>query len=81
MSYVKKQAFLNDTEAQKLMLQSELYYFTGTQAFIGMMEMNSLLTAYKRSQGSDFHISSFHNIVLKDGIIPLYELKKQIMAP
>jgi len=81
LSYVKNQAFLNDTEAQELMLQSELYYFTGTQAFIGMMEMNSLLTAYKRSQGSDFHISSFHNIVLKDGIIPLYELKKQIMAP
>ena len=81
LSYVKKQAFLNDTEAQELILQSELYYFTGTQAFIGMMEMNSLLTIYKRNQGSNFQLTSFHNIVLKDGIIPLYELKKQIMVP
>ena len=76
--YIKKQAFLNDSEAEELMVQSDLNYFSGSQALIGMVEMNSLLTEYKKNQGNNFNISSFHNIVLKDGIIPLYELKKQI---
>ena len=81
LSYLRKHAFLNDSEAGSIMLQSDLYYFAGTKAFIGMMEMNSLLAAYKRNQGSNFNILRFHNIVLKDGIIPLYELKKQIFSP
>ena len=78
MTYIRKQAFLTDNEAEKLMVQSELHYFSSTQAFIGIMEINSLLAEFKRNQSSDFQISSFHNIVLKDGIIPLYELKRQI---
>ena len=79
-SFLRKQAFLTDSEAKKLIMQSTLHYFSGTQAFTGMMELNSLLAEYKRGQGDDYHISNFNNIILKDGIIPLYELKKQIFS-
>ena len=80
LSYLRKQAFLTNSEAEEILKQSALHYFSGTKAFIGMMDINSLLDEYKRKQGSDFHIASFHNIVLTDGIISLYELKKQIFS-
>ena len=68
-------------EADKIQLESDLNYFSGTQSFVGMMEMNSLYNEYKRTLGDEFNILEFHHLVLSDGIIPLYELKKQIFLP
>ena len=80
MSYIKKQAFLNDSEAEELMVQSDLHYFTGIQAFIGMMEINSILTEYKKNKGDKFQINQFNKAILENGIIPFNQLKKQVLS-
>ena len=81
VSFLQKMAFINKDEANMIQLESDLHFFSGTQSFIGMMEMNSLYNEYKRNQGDEFDILEFHRIVLSNGIIPLYELKKQILSP
>jgi uncharacterized protein (DUF885 family) len=45
-----------------------------------MMELKSLLAAYKKRMGEEFQISEFHRIILQDGIIPLHELKKEVFS-
>ena len=80
LSYIKEQAFLNDSEAEDNMVQSDLHYFSGTQAFIGMMEINSLLKEYKKKEGDQFQIIQFHKEILENGIIPFNQLKKQILS-
>ena len=80
LSYIKKQAFLNDSEAEALMVQSDLHYFTGIQAFIGMMEINSILTEYKKNKGEKFQINQFNKAILEKGIIPFNQLKKQVLS-
>ena len=77
----QKMAFMKLEEADMIQMESDLHFFSGTQSFIGMMEMNSLYSEYKRNQGDEFNILDFHRLVLSDGIIPLYELKKQIFLP
>ena len=71
----------NEDEIEIIQKKSDLDYFNGTQSFIGMMEINSLLNEYKRKQSHSFNIVEFHREVLSNGIIPLYELKKKIMVP
>ena len=78
--YIRKYAFLNDSEAEDNMVQSDLHYFSGTQAFIGMMEINSLLKEYKKKEGDQFQIIQFHKEILESGIIPFNQLKKQILS-
>ena len=78
VAFLQKMAFMKKDEADMIQLESDLHFFSGTQSFIGMMEMNSLYNEYKRNQGDEFNILEFHRIVLSNGIIPLYELKKQI---
>lgn len=75
-----KNAFMNEGEAEIVQLQTDFNYFSGTQSFIGMMELKSLLAAYKKRMGEDFQISEFHKIILQDGIIPLHELKKKVFS-
>ena len=79
--YYKKMAFMNDDEAELLQMRSDLDYFSGTQSFIGLMEINSLLNEYKRKYGDKFELHEFHSFILKNGIIPLFELKKQVISP
>ena len=79
--FLQKMAFMKKDKADMIQLESDLHFFSGTQSFIGMMEMNLLYNEYKRSQGDEFNILEFHRIVLSNGIIPLYELKKQILLP
>ena len=81
VAFLQKMAFMKKDEADMIQLESDLHFFSGTQSFIGMMEMNSLYNEYKRNQGDEFNILEFHRIVLSNGIIPLYELKKQILLP
>ena len=81
IAFLQKMAFMQKDEANMIQLESDLYFFSGTQSFIGMMEMNSLYNEYKRNQGDEFNILEFHRIVLSNGIIPLYELKKKILSP
>ena len=78
--YIRKHAFLNDSEAEDNMVQSDLHYFSGTQAFIGMMEINSILKEYKKQEGDQFQIIQFHKEILESGIIPFNQLKKQILS-
>ena len=80
LSYIKKHTFLNEMEAEELMLQTDLYYFTGTQAFIGMMEINSLLREYKKNAGDGFQIIQFHQKILENGIIPFNQLKNKVLS-
>ena len=81
VAFLQKMAFMKKEEANKIQLESDFNYFSGTQSFVGMMEMNSLYNEYKRTQGDEFNILEFHRIILSNGIIPLYELKKQILSP
>jgi len=80
LSYIREQAFLNDSEAEDLMVHTDLHYFAGTQALIGMMEINSLLTEYKKNAGDDFQIIQFHQKILENGIIPFNQLKKKVFS-
>jgi uncharacterized protein (DUF885 family) len=80
LSYIKEQAFLNESEAEDLMVHTDLHYFAGTQAFIGMMEINSLLTEYKKNAGDGFQIIQFHQTILENGIIPFNQLKKKVFS-
>ena len=77
---MRKQAFLNNSKAEAIMMQSDLHYFSGTQAFIGMLEIQSLLTEYKKIAGKEFNIIQFHKDILENGIIPFNQLKKEILS-
>ena len=78
--FYRKNAFMNEREAEIVQLETDFNYFSGTQSFIGMMELKSLLAEYKKRMGEDFQISEFHRIILQDGIIPLHELKKEVFS-
>ena len=80
-NYLIKMAFMKEDEAQLAQMESDLDYFSGTASFIGIMELNSLLAEYKRKQEDNFLLSEFHRLILKDGVIPLFELKKRVLPP
>ena len=80
IKFYRKNAFMNEREAEIVQLETDFNYFSGTQSFIGMMELKSLLAAYKKRMGEEFQISEFHRIILQDGIIPLHELKKEVFS-
>ena len=80
INFYRKNAFMNEWEAETVQLESDFNYFSGTQSFNGMIELKSLLAEYKKRMGEDFQISEFHRIILQDGIIPLHELKKDIFS-
>ena len=78
--FYKQMAFMNKNESEIMQKKSDLYYFSGTQSFIGLMEINSLLNQYRRLKGDEFKLAEFHNILLQDGVIPLFELKKRVKS-
>ena len=80
IEFYRENAFMNEREAETVQLETDFNYFSGTQSFIGMMELKSLLAEYKKRMGEDFQISEFHRIILQDGIIPLHELKKEVFS-
>jgi len=80
IKYLEKMAFMKKDRAEILLMQSDLSYFSGTTTFIGVMEMSSLLAEYKRSVGDKFKLSEFHRLILNDGIVPLFELKKKVLS-
>ena len=80
-NYLMEMAFMKEDEAQLAQMESDLDYFSGTASFIGIMELNSLLAEYKRKQEDNFLLSEFHRLILKDGVIPLFELKKRVLPP
>ena len=80
-NYLIEMAFMKEDEAQLAQMESDLDYFSGTASFIGIMELNSLLAEYKRKQEDNFLLSEFHRLILKDGVIPLFELKKRVLPP
>ena len=45
IKFYRKNAFMNEWEAETVQLESDFNYFSGTQSFIGMMELKSLLAA------------------------------------
>ena len=67
-------------KADILLMESDLHYFSGTATFIGIMEMSSLLAEYRRTQGDKFELSAFHRLILKDGVVPLFKLKKKVLS-
>jgi hypothetical protein len=79
--YYKNMAYMDGAKSEILLMQSDVNYFSGTHSFVGLMEMNSLLTEYKRNKGDKFILSEFHNFILSEGIIPHHELKKQVIYP
>ena len=76
IEFLKKESFLSTNEAEELIMQSDLHYFSGTQSFIGMMEMNTIKERYTDKFGDIYSASNFHRDILQHGIIPLNELKK-----
>ena len=80
IAYLRKEGFVNNSEAESLMIQSELNYFSGTQAFIGMMEMASLKKEYEINSGDNFNLFNFHQEILRHGVIPFHQLKKEVLA-
>ena len=81
IKFLREMAFMKENEAQLAQMETDLNYFSGTASFIGVMELNSLLAEYKRKQGDNFVLSEFHKLILQDGIIPLFELKKRVLLP
>ena len=81
IKFLREMAFMKENEAQLAQMETDLNYFSGTASFIGVMELNSLLAEYKRKQGDNFVLSEFHRLILQDGIIPLFELKKRVLSP
>jgi len=81
IKYLMEMGFMKEDEAQLAQMKTDLYYFSGTASFIGVMELNSLLVEYKRNLGGNFVLSEFHRLILKDGIIPIFELKKRVLSP
>ena len=81
IKFLREMAFMKENEAQLAQMETDLNYFSGTASFIGVMELNSLLAEYKRKQGNNFVLSEFHRLILQDGIIPLFELKKRVLLP
>ncbi|MBC8255710.1 MAG: DUF885 family protein, partial [Candidatus Marinimicrobia bacterium] len=81
LKFLREMAFMKEDEAQLMQMETDLYYFSGTASFIGLMELNSLLAEYKRKQVDNFVLSEFHKLILQDGIIPLFELKKRVLSP
>ena len=79
IKFLREMAFMKENEAQLAQMETDLNYFSGTASFIGVMELNSLLAEYKRKQGDNFVLSEFHRLILQDGIIPLFELKKRVL--
>ena len=79
--YYIKMAFMDSAKSDIFLMRSDMKYFAGTQSFIGLMELSSLLTEYKRNQEDEFNLSDFHNFILSEGIIPYHELKKQVIYP
>ena len=80
ISYLREEAFLNISEAENLLLQSDLIFFSGTQAFIGMLEVESLRKEYEINSGENFNLFQFHQEFLKHGIIPFYQLKRMVLT-
>ena len=80
INYLSKMAFLKINRAEILLAESDLDYFSATTTFIGIMEISSMLAEYKRTQGDKFELSEFHRLILKDGVIPLFELKKKVLS-
>lgn len=72
---------MDSAKSDIFLMRSDMKYFAGTQSFIGLMELSSLLTEYKRNQEDEFNLSDFHNFILSEGIIPYHELKKQVIYP
>ena len=81
IKFLREMAFMKENEAQLAQMETDLNYFSGTASFIGVMELNSLLVEYKRKQGDNFVLSEFHRLILQDGIITLFELKKRVLLP
>ena len=81
IKFLREMAFMKENEAQLAQMETDLHYFSGTASFIGVMELNSLLAEYKHTQGDNFVLSEFHRLILQDGIIPLFELKKRVLLP
>ena len=79
LEYYIKMGFINKNRAQKLIKQSEINYLSGTQSFVGLMEMYSIRTEYKRRMGKNFNLQDFHTFILKNGIIAPNEIKKQYL--
>ena len=75
-----KMAFMKRNRAETLLIESDLDYFSATTTFIGIMEISSLLAEYKRTQGDQFELLEFHRLILKDGVVPFFELKKKVLA-
>jgi len=76
IEYLMREAFLSFSEAETLIVKSDMYYFTGTQSFIGMIEMSTIKKQYMHKERDMFRIHNFHQDILKYGIIPFNELKK-----
>jgi uncharacterized protein (DUF885 family) len=81
IKFLREMAFMKTNEAQLAIMETDLHYFSGLASFIGVMELNSLKSEYTRKQGDDFVLSEFHKLILQDGIIPLFELKKRVLSP
>jgi hypothetical protein len=79
-TYCQKMAFMDQNEAEIVLIQSDLKYFSGTQSFVGLMEINSLLTEYRRKKADNFNFSDSHRFILGNGVVPLFELKKQLLS-
>ena len=50
IKFYQENAFLNKWEAEILQMRTDLDYLSGTQAFIGTVEFNTMLTEYKKSR-------------------------------
>ena len=76
VEYLMKEAFINHDTAEALIIKSDKYYFSGTQSFIGMLEMSAIKDQYIQNKKETFKIQNFHQDILQYGIIPFNELKK-----
>ena len=77
-NFLKEMAFMDTSSIEVALTKSDLEYFSGTQSFVGLLELISLKAKFELNMSEEFKLISFHDFIFKDGIIPINELKKQI---
>ena len=78
-SFLKKESFISNKELVRAIEDINFNYFSGTQSFIGMVEINALKIEYKKKYNGEFDYLRFHNDILKNSYIPFYSLKEILL--
>ena len=79
-SVLISQVFTTKMRADEMLEIMESQFYSYTLAFIGFLELQSIVYEYKKNKSEEFDLSELHALILKEGIIPIHELKKVLYS-